>query len=296
MSGTTTETPAQTAATPQTTPAPAPAPAAAPAPAQAADDLNLFEGISDTPPPTTTTTTPGTRPADIPEQFWDPATNQVRIEAMAKSWTDLRRKVSQGTGQAPENPDAYALPKVEGLTPEILPPDDPLWKQVRESAHKAGVSQAQLEAIATPYVQAALERMKGQPAASPEAEAAARQEARTAEMQKLGPNAELMVQDMKAWIKGMQTRGSLTEGEAAALLAAGNADGIRALAKLRAMSGEKAIPLDTLAGAEMTVQDARQLMTAGFTEKNKGMASGDEKIERARRALQNLERRGLLQV
>ena len=125
MSSTTTETPAQTAAAPQTTPPPAPAPAAAPPPAQAADDFNLFDSAPDA-PPSTTPSAPNTRPDHIPEQFWDPATNQPRIEAMAKSWTDLRRKVSQGTGQAPETPDAYALPKVEGLTEEILPPDDPL--------------------------------------------------------------------------------------------------------------------------------------------------------------------------
>lgn len=295
MSGTTTEAPTQTATAPQTTPAPAPAPAAAAPPAQAADDFNLFDSAPDA-PPSTAPSAPSTRPDHIPEQFWDPVTNQPRLEAWGKSWTDLRRKVSQGTGQAPETPDAYALPKVEGLTEEILPPDDPLWKQVRESAHKAGVSQAQLEAIATPYVQAALERLKSQPAASPEADRAARAQYEAEQKQMLGPNADLMISDMKQWIKGMETRGSLTEGEAKALLAAGNADGIRALAKLRAMTGEKAIPLDTLAGAEMTVQDARQLMTAGFTEKNQGLASGEEKIERARRALQDLQRRGLLQV
>lgn len=290
----------QTAPDSPATPPPATTPAAPPPSAQtAADDLNLFEGVADTPPAPATPPAPGTpgnRPDYLPEQFWDPATNQPRLDALAKSWTDLRRKVSQGTGQAPENPDAYAMPKIEGLTEEILKPDDPLWKQVRENAHKAGVSQAQLEAIINPYIEDALARMKGQPATSPEAEAAARQEARAAEMQKLGPNAELMVQDMKAWIKGMQTRGGLTEGEAAALLAAGNADGIRALAKLRAMTGEKAIPLDTLAGADMTVEDARKLMIQGMSEKNAGQASGDEKIERARRALTALERRGLLQV
>ncbi len=295
MSATTTEAPAQTAAAPQTTPAPAPAPAAAAPPAQAADDFNLFDSAPDA-PASTTPSAPSTRPDHIPEQFWDPATNQPRIEAMAKSWTDLRRKVSQGTSAAPETPDAYAFPKIEGLSQEIVKADDPLWLQVRQSAHKAGVSQAQLEAILTPYIQDTLKKAEQSPAASPEADRAAREQYLAEQKQQLGPNADLMISDMKQWIKGMETRGSLTEGEAKALLAAGNADGIRALAKLRAMTGEKAIPLDTLAGAEMTVQDARQLMTAGFAEKNQGLASGEEKIERGRRALQDLQRRGLLQV
>ena len=293
MSVTTSEPPAPSAAAPQAAPAPAPAPAAAPAPAPPADDLNLFEGASDT-PPSATPAAPGTRPENIPEQFWDPATNQLRTEAMVKSWKDLRQKVSQGTGAAPETPDAYAFPKIEGLSDEIVKADDPLWLQVRNSAHKAGVSQAQLEAILTPYIQDTLKKAEQSPAASPEADLAAREQARATEKQKLGPNADLMISDMKAWVKGMQTRGSLTEGEANALLAAGNADGIRALAKLRSMTGEKAIPLDTLAGADMTKEDAHRLMTAGFTKKNAGQAGGDEEIERGRRALRELERRGLL--
>jgi hypothetical protein len=293
MSATTSEPPAPSAAPPQAATATAPAPAPAPAPPPPADDLNLFDGASDT-PPSATPAAPGTRPDHIPEQFWDPATNQPRIEAMLKSWKDLRQKVSQGTGAAPETPDAYAFPTVEGLNEEIVKADDPLWQQLRQSAHKAGVSQAQLAAILTPIIQDQIERAKQTPGASPEADQAARQAALAEQKQLLGPNADLMISDMKAWIKGMQTRGSLTEGEAQALLQAGNANGIRALAKLRALTGEKAIPLDTLAGADMTKEDAHKLMTAGYAKKNAGQPGGDEEIERGRRALKELERRGLL--
>jgi hypothetical protein len=239
---------------------------------------------------------PGARPEFVPEQFWDPATNQPRIEAMAKSWRDLRAKVSQGIGTTPENPDSYAFPKIEGLTEELVKPDDPLWKQVRESAHKAGVTQQQLEAIISPYIQDALQRGKQQPAASPEEDAAARQAARAAELGKLGPNGDLMVRDIKGWITGLQSRGGLTDAEAQALMTAGNADGIRALAKLRALAGEKPIPLDSLAGADMTTAEARALMIQGNIEKRAGQASGEEKISRALRALEGLEKRGLLNV
>ena len=296
MSVTTSEPPAPSAATPA--PAAAP-PAAAPATTTAAD-IDLFADVQADPAPVSTATpppppAPGARPEYVPEQFWDPATNAPRIEAMAKSWTDLRRKVSQGTGAAPENPDAYAIPKIEGLTEELIKADDPLWKQVRESAHKAGVSQAQLEAIISPYIQDALERAKQAPAANPEADQAARAEAIAAEKAKLGPNADLVVKDIKGWILGLKSRGSLTEGEAGALLQSGNADGIRALMKLRTLAGEKPIPLDSLAGADMTVEDARALMVQGISEKNANNPSGDEKIKRARAALENLDRRGLLQ-
>jgi len=290
---TATETPAAAPAAP-----PQAAPAAPPAPAQSASDIDLFEGVDVTAPATAPAApgAPGARPDFIPEQFWDPASNQPRVEAMAKSWRDLRAKVSQGIGNAPENPDSYAFPKIEGMTEELVKADDPLWKQVRESAHKAGVTQQQLEAIISPYIQDALERAKQQPAASPEEDAAARQAARAAELGKLGPNGDLMVRDIKGWITGLQSRGSLTDAEAQALMVAGNADGIRALAKLRALAGEKPIPLDSLAGADMTVADARALMIQGMAEKNAGQASGQEKIDRARRSLEALEKRGLLNV
>lgn len=291
---TATETPAAT----PTAPAPA-APAAPPAPAQTTSDIDLFDGVDATTPESASPAAPaapGARPDYIPEQFWDGSANQPRIEAMAKSWRDLRAKVSQGIGAAVENPDSYAFPKIEGMTEELVKPDDPLWKQVRESAHKAGVTQQQLEAIISPYIQDTLERMKQQPAASPEEDAAARQAARSAELGKLGPNGDLMVRDIKGWITGLQSRGSLTDGEAQALLAAGNADGVRALAKLRALAGEKPIPLDSLAGGDMTTADARALMIQGMAEKNAGNKAGQEKIDRARRALEGLEKRGLLTV
>lgn len=291
---TATETPAAAPATP-----PQAAPAAPPAPAQgASSDIDLFEGVDVTAPATAPAApaAPGARPEFVPEQFWDPATNQPRIEAMAKSWRDLRAKVSQGIGTTPENPDSYAFPKIEGLTEELVKPDDPLWKQVRESAHKAGVTQQQLEAIISPYIQDALQRGKQQPAASPEEDAAARQAARAAELGKLGPNGDLMVRDIKGWITGLQSRGGLTDAEAQALMTAGNADGIRALAKLRALAGEKPIPLDSLAGADMTTAEARALMIQGNIEKRAGQASGEEKISRALRALEGLEKRGLLNV
>lgn len=290
---TATETPAAAPATP-----PHAAPTAPPAPAQGASDIDLFEGVDVTAPATAPAdpAAPGARPEFVPEQFWDPATNQPRLEAMAKSWRDLRAKVSQGIGNAPENPDSYAFPKIEGMTEELVKADDPLWKQVRESAHKAGVTQQQLEAIISPYVQDMLQRQNQQPAASPEEDAAARQAARAAELGKLGPNGDLMVRDIKGWITGLQSRGSLTDAEAQALMIAGNADGIRALAKLRALAGEKPIPLDSLAGADMTVADARALMIQGMAEKNAGKASGQEKIDRARRSLEALEKRGLLTV
>lgn len=290
---TATEIPAAAPAAP-----PQAAPAAPPAPAQSASDIDLFEGVDVTAPATAPAApgAPGARPDFIPEQFWDPASNQPRVEAMAKSWRDLRAKVSQGIGNAPENPDSYAFPKIEGMTEELVKADDPLWKQVRESAHKAGVTQQQLEAIISPYVQDMLQRQNQQPAASPEEEAAARQAARAAELGKLGPNGDLMVRDIKGWITGLQSRGSLTDAEAQALMVAGNADGIRALAKLRALAGEKPIPLDSLADGAMTQADAHALMVQGNVEKNAGKASGQEKIDRARRSLEALEKRGLLTV
>jgi hypothetical protein len=46
----------------------------------------------------------------------------------------------------------------------------------------------------------------------------------------------------------------------------------------------------------MTTAEARALMIQGNIEKRAGQASGEEKISRALRALEGLEKRGLLNV
>ena len=273
-----------------TTPKPGGTPAAgASPPAGAEADANLFDAVGDGEGSQAAGQGAAGRPEGLPDQFWDPDKNSVRAGELAKSWLDLRRKVSRGEGTIPEKPEAYTLPEVEGGKDRV-PADDPLWTTMRGAAHAAGVTQKQLEALAKPFLEFGLKARGETKPADPAAEQAAVEAATKAEMEKLGPNARVLVADMKNWIGGMEARGSLGKDEAAALRLLGNAAGIRALAKLRELTGQKPIPLDNLADDGATEADARRIMREGLGKNDQQM------IAKARRMLGDLEKRGQLSV
>lgn len=229
------------------------------------------------------------RPEGVPEQFWDADKGEIRTDSVLKSWRDLRAKVSQGVERPPEKPDAYALPKVEGLPEGFLGGEsDTLWPTIREAAHKAGISQKQLDALASPFLAAVAEQMKGQAPADPVAQEAAEREAAQAELAKLGPNAATFVRDIGGWLKGMAGRGLFTAEEVQALRGVSTAAGMRALGKLRELTGEQPIPTDAIQAEAATVQDLQRALTDAY-------AKGDQAaIDRALRGLEELERKGLL--
>jgi hypothetical protein len=285
---TTAATPLPTAAEPQ---ASAPAAAAAPPPAAAPQgtdeaDVGLFAVAEETDatPPKGADGKP-TKPDWVADQFWDAEKGEIRTRELAKSQADLRAKVSRGEGKMPDKPEGYALPKIEGLPDNAIPSDDPLWTQVRQAAHGAGVTQPQLEALVAPYLQYALAQKA---AADPTADREAMRQAAVEELKTLGPNGTVLVKDIGAWLAGMETRGSLSKDEVRALKGVGSAAGIKALAKLRELTGEKPMPLEHLVADTMSERDARNLMVEGKQQNNQ------EKVERARAALQRLEQAGLL--
>jgi hypothetical protein len=228
------------------------------------------------------------RPAEIPEQFWDADKGEVRVAALGKSWSDLRTKVARGEGKIPDKPEAYALPEIEGVqVAELVKADDPLWTEVRTAAHAEGITEKQLQALVKPYLAAAA-KQRGAEVTDPAAVKAAIVAARQEELAKLGANGQNIVQDIGAWIAGMENGGALTPAEARALKSVGTADGIRALTKLREAMGAPAIPTDALATDSMSEADARRLMKEGFA------ANDEAKITRAREALRALEKQGRL--
>jgi hypothetical protein len=229
------------------------------------------------------TGTKPTRPDTIPEQFWDAEKSEVRLHEMGKSWLDMRRKVSRGIEAPPEAPDAYTVPKLEGVPEGLIGGEgDALWPEIRKAAHAAGVTQKQLDALAAPFLtQMATE---GGEAETPEARTARVE----AEFAKLGPNGKQVVRDVGGWIAGMHGRGQLSDGEFAALRAVGTAEGVRALAKLRELAGEKPIPTDAIGDDAMAQADAERLMRDGFQKGDTAM------VERGRQQLRKLEQAGRL--
>ncbi|WP_206934141.1 capsid assembly protein [Roseococcus thiosulfatophilus] len=271
----------------QTAPADTGAPAeGAPPPEAAAPPAtpgSIFDAAGEPPPPTEDGK-PG-RPDYIPENFWDAEKGEPRIEQMARTVAELRLKISRGAQNVPKAADDYKLPAIEGLPAEAVKPDDPLWSDVRKAAHENGLSQAQLEALAKPYLARLAEAMQQQQAtASPEVI----QQRYAEEIKRLGPEGPAVLRDVKSWMGGLEQRGILSREEAQALYGVTNADGVRALAKLRQLTGEKPIPVTALEDGKGSLEDAKRMMTEGYKTNDMAM------VKRGEARIAELEKQGVL--
>lgn len=103
--------------------------------------------MSDT--PVTITPSPAQQasqpPAWLPEKFWDAATGEVRVEALAKSYAELERALSTQalsalphTANVPDSPEAYELE-----LDDLLDIDD----DVNQRLHAAGFSNDQAQLV-----------------------------------------------------------------------------------------------------------------------------------------------------
>ncbi len=160
--------------------------------------------------------TPAERPEWFPENFWKKDDAAPDMEAMAKSWTDLRKQISQGKHKAPEDGN-YDMSSFSN-TPE----DDPVRGHVSEWAKEYGLSQAALDGLVGPIVE-----MTGQQQQQVQFDAAAEKKA-------LGPNAESMIKGMTEWGAGLVNKGIWGKDDFEEFkIMGGTANGIKALMKLR---------------------------------------------------------------
>jgi hypothetical protein len=221
------------------------------------------------------------RPEHIPPQFWDAEAGEPRIEALTKSWTDLRRQVSRGDHQPPARPEEYRLKLPEGAPESLVPSDDPILARVRASAHEAGLSQAQFDALAQPFLAELAKVTAG--AQSP---AEAQRSYLKSEFAKLGPTAEAQLRALGAWGQGLLRKGAISPDEFNEFRSfAGSAAGVRLLSKLRGLAGEQPVPVETASiPDEGSLEDAYALIARG----------DDASKAKARRILERLDRAGLL--
>jgi hypothetical protein len=80
---------------------------------------------------------PKARPANVPEKFWDPATGQVRADALLKAYLGLEKRMS-GT-RAPARPEDY---QIKTSHPALS--SDPA---VNQRLHQAGFSPEQAQLV-----------------------------------------------------------------------------------------------------------------------------------------------------
>lgn len=200
----------------------------------------------------------GDRPDYIPEQFWSDE-NGPDLEALAKSYSELRTKFSQGKHKAPKD-GKYDW---AGLKENGIPDDDPLLNDFSSFAAEAGMSQEQFDKITAMYMEHVGELVN------------ATQTDVQAELDRLGKNGEKIIQSTSQWLNKMQSSGVLTAEETDAISnAATSADFVRALDKIRGSYGEKSIPATdiqesgslTRADLDSMVADPRYGKDMNFTQ------------------------------
>lgn len=184
---------------------------------QAADISHKADGQS------VDTGAPKAKPEYLPDNFWDADKGEAKYEAMAKSWSDLRKTISQGKHKAPE--DGHYDTSVLAAGVDAAP--------LTDYAKKWGLSQAAFEELAAQSKQLADQ------AAGPVIDA-------DAEMKQLGPNASAILEGMVNWGRGLVNKGvwSADDFEEFKIMG-GTARGINALMKIRE-AYEGRVPVDSI--------------------------------------------------
>lgn len=173
-----------------------------------------------------------TRPDFIPEKFWNAETNEVRLEGLAKSYSEMEKARGNVDGlreqweaerlsSRPDTPDAYSLPTNEVLDMEAMA-SSPIVSLWRKAAHEAALPQETFERVINDYAQAEVEAM---------------QERQNAELQKLGENANDRTTAVRLWAEKTFKDGELLSVQRIAT----DADGIQALERIMGALSERGI-------------------------------------------------------
>lgn len=188
------------------------------------------------------------RPAGLADKFWNAKDKTVNFDALNKAYTDLekahgelKRSKTVG-GEVPENAADYFS---QGVTvPEAadryagLTADDPGVKAWADTCKKYGVGKD----LAGKLMSEMLVTMNDHAPVPIDPEQ---------EMKALGKGGPALVDGLFVWVDGLERAGELSEDDIGVVeTLSRTANGMRFLAKLRNMTGEKPIPVDPGGGAK----------------------------------------------
>lgn len=157
---------------------------------------------------------PAERPEWMPENFWKDG--NADYEGLAKSWRDLRGKISKGEHNAPAD-GKYKLESFGDNADE-----NPMANTLAGWANDNGLSQAQFDDLVGKLQTQAKELMSGEFVDPAE------------EMKKLGPNGRAMVDGMVDWARGLVNKGVWSAEDFDEFkIMGGTARGLNALVKIR---------------------------------------------------------------
>jgi hypothetical protein len=157
---------------------------------------------------------PTERPDWMPENFWKDGNPDY--EGLAKSWRDLRGKISKGAHNAPADGKYDLASFGEGGS------DNPMATTLSGWAKDNGLSQAQFDDLVGQLQTQAKELMAADFVDPAE------------EMKKLGPNGRAMVDGMVDWARGLVNKGVWSAEDFDEFkIMGGTARGLNALVKIR---------------------------------------------------------------
>lgn len=157
-----------------------------------------------------TQTTLPERPEWVPENFWNKDKGEADYEGMAKSWGDLRKKVSMRSddlekkvkedldksrlAKRPEKPESYELRLPEGIPEEGWEWNeaDPLVGFARNLAFESGMGQDEFDNLVSAYVESKIAEL-------PDVEA---------ETKRLGEKGQERIERIDNWMKANISPGS----------------------------------------------------------------------------------------
>lgn len=196
----------------------APPPAAPPAAAPAAPPAPPAPGLGNLPPAPDPAAPPAppapkTRPDWLGEKFWDATKGEPKVEDLAKAEAAWRAQISRGDHKPPATAADYKLdfsahtdPEIKAAAAALIVPTedgkpDPVMVAVQEAAHKAGVSQAGLQAVVETFLKAQASLL---PPAFDE----------KAEMAKLGQHGPALVKNLQDFAAQELAHGKWTDDDA----------------------------------------------------------------------------------
>ena len=187
------------------------------------------------------------KPDFLPDEYWDGEKGTKLEELMEafskqeKSYEQLRSKMSKGGHKAPKEYSTTDIGEINA--------DDPLLETYTEWAKENGISQDAFTKLGKAFTE--FQNNVAQDAAI-EIEK---------EKQLLGANADEIIQSNVQWGKGMVQKGIFTEEDYKEIeILGGTATGQRVIQKIRAISGEREIPVASIEGQAPDKEELRAMV------------------------------------
>ena len=200
------------------------------------------------------------KPDWLADRFWD-AEKGADFEGLAKSQTELYKKLRNGRHIVPED-GVYDLKFLDNKVAE----DDELLGSFKKVAAERGLTQDDFESIVSLVA-----------SNRPEDTAQEAEFDRQAELEKLGPDGQAVINGHVKWAQEMVREGAWTGDDFEEFKVwGGTANGIRALTRLRQYYGEKTIPIQaapdtsdvvTQSELESMIADPKYNTDAGYRQK-----------------------------